>query len=224
MGVSYKQESDIRPVRLTREDLIELEALVRQGFPLSNRKEDFEIGAYLPQANVSFSSVKEFLEQKDLPKQFASLNVRMIGWGEPREINKSVDLTMFRNFVTLNVSGTDQTWVLGKFQQIRRFLEEHSPWYWRLSWAYPYATSAVIVLVALTFSSLLRTNIIYAATTGIFGVTWILGLIAYLRGTFLVHVKIILVPTGSFLTKENLILIVELATLLVTIVGSILRP
>ncbi|MDA4126402.1 MAG: hypothetical protein OK452_04245, partial [Thaumarchaeota archaeon] len=80
MGVDFTQTSNIRPVYLDRGDIVELEKVVRESFPPSDRKEDFEIGSYLPNANVSFNSAAEFLEQ-NLPNQFASLNVRMIGWG-----------------------------------------------------------------------------------------------------------------------------------------------
>ncbi|MDA4126999.1 MAG: hypothetical protein OK452_07330, partial [Thaumarchaeota archaeon] len=140
-----------------------------------------------------------------------------------RGINKSVDITMYRNFISLTVKGTDQTWVLGKFQQLRKFLEERSPWYWRFSAVYPFATSAVIILVALAFDFLTKTSISLAATIGIFGVVWVIGFAAQIKGVFLPHVRILIGPKRSPLNRENLILIVELATLLATVLGLILR-
>ena len=118
-------------------------------------------------------------------------------------------MIFFDNYIDLDVSGIEQTWVLGKFSQITNFLREKRPWFWALHKIFPFVTGIIPILSLYALIYFIKANeIIYSISTALFLITWIAATIFYFKGTFLPYTQIILRPKESFLNKENIIIII----------------
>jgi hypothetical protein len=108
--------------------LPELVEIVKISFPPSEREDDLRIEVDLLTLSIRANSIEEFLSHKELPEVLNNIEIRMIGWDNESNIDKSVYLTIdYRNHgkrIWLSVSGYDQTWVLGKYALIEGFLRE----------------------------------------------------------------------------------------------------
>ena len=122
----YTRTKSIHPCRLNKADLIELVNLIKTDFPQQKRKEDFKITAHFYGFNVFENNLEEFLQHKNLPKIFSNISFRLIGWSVAGDIDKSLELTFYDSFITLNVDGDSESWVRGKYTQMLDFLKTKS--------------------------------------------------------------------------------------------------
>lgn len=128
--IKYTQTQRIQPCRLTKEDLFNLVDLIQTDFPKSERKEDFQIIAFIPGADASENSLNDLFTHKNLPKFLDKLSIRQIGWSTEGNIDKSLDLTFYNSFIELRISGELESWVRGKKLQVTDFLKAKRPFLW----------------------------------------------------------------------------------------------
>jgi hypothetical protein len=227
---NYTKKAKILPCRLRKDDLLDLIRIVQDTFPSSDRKEDFEISTNLKNISIYENSIEDFLKHKELPEKFNRLSFRIMGWSKDQEIGKrkiakGVRMVFFDNFIDLDVDGIDQTWVLGKYTQIKEFLSKKKPWFWVLNKIFPYIAGVVPFLAFFALIEFIKTNeIIYSTTTAIFLIAFMLAIIFYFEGTFLPYAQIIIRSKDSFLNKEKFILIVMVLSLIISIIGGIIIP
>lgn len=221
----YSKSGYIHPCRLKKDDLMELVEILRESFSPSNRKEDFEISTNFHDVYIRSNDINEFLKHKELPDKLSRLSLRIIGWSENREIDKTVRITFYDNYISLDVNGTEKTWVLGKYMQIKDFLKNKRPWFWALNKAFPFI-SGIIPFPLLTVLAIFikKGEIIYSLSTTLFLIAWLLTTIFYFKGTFLSYTQIILNPKKNILNKENITIIIALLTLIFTIIGGVIIP
>ena len=149
-----------------------------------------------------------------------------MGWDQDkRKINKTIDITFSVNYINLDVNGEDQTWVLGKYEQITEFLKQRRPWFWALNKIFPSFSGIIPVLSFIAIILFIKYNkIVYSISTSLFLVTWILAIIYYFKGTFLPYTQIIIRHKKSILNKENIIIIIALLSFIVSLIGGIIIP
>ena len=205
--------------------MLKLVKIVKETFPISERKEDFEISTNLPNIAIRSNSIEDFLKHEELPDKFNRLSFRIIGWSENREIDKSIQMIFYDNFINLYVDGIDQTWVLGKYSQITDFLRKKRPWFWALQKIFPSITGIIplLSLIAIVYFIMVKA-IISSISTTFFLIAWVFATVLYFKGTFLPYTQIILAPKKSFLNKENIIIVVGVLCLIVSIIGGIIIP
>ncbi len=221
----YQKSGKIHPCRLEKADLSQLVEIIKKTFPISNRKEDFELSTNLPTITVRENSLEDFLKHEELPDKINRLSIRIIGWDENREIDRNIRITFYDNFILLDVAGFDQTWVIGKYSLITDFLKKKKPWFWALNIAFPYIAFLIPLLCGAALVYLIRANkIIYAVSTTIFMIASIYANILYNKGTFLPHTQIVLSPKISIFSKENIMIIIAIFTLIFTIIGAVIVP
>lgn len=156
----YTKETKVHPCRLTKSDLIDIEEALRSDIK-TKRIEDFKVTCNILNINISENSINDFLNHKVLPKIISRISLSIIGWSEDNNIDKSIDLTFYDNFITLRVNGDSETWVNGKFLQLGNLLKTKRPTLWFLKTAPVYMlrgalfvilVSGLGVMVSRTFS------------------------------------------------------------------------
>ena len=223
----YIKSGNLHPCALKREDLVKLIEIMAEerNPPGAGAKKHFRISVDLPSIHITSESIDGFLEHAELPDKINQLSIWMYQRDDTLEPARAISFTFSEYGVDLNVSGLDQTWVLGKYAQIRDFLREKRPWFWAL-----HKMMQLILAFAIAFSfylldKLIRANeIVYSISTAVFLATSIVATVLYLRGKFLPYTQIIVRPKKSFLTRENMILIIAVLSLIVSIIGGVLIP
>jgi len=220
----YTKSLDVHPCKLERDDLLKLITIVKETFPISERKEDFKVSTNFPNISIRENSIEDFLAHKELPQRFNRLSIEIIGWDKNSKIDKTVRMTFYDNFIELDVNGVDETWVLGKYAQITNFLSKKRPWFWALHGkVFPYLIGAIPVISICGLIYFIKVKEIpYLVSIAIFLIAWLFATVHFLRGTFLPYTQIILTPKKSSLfSKENIIILIAIFTLIFTIVGVI---
>jgi len=223
--IKYTKLESIHPCRLERNDLLELIKIVKETFRVSDRKEDFEISTNLPNISIRSNSIEDFLKHEELPDELNRLSFNIIGWSKNLEIDKSVRMTFYNNYINLNINGREQTWVLGKYSQITDFLKKKRPRFWVLLKIFPIITGIIPFVSLGALVRFIKAGVmIYSASTALFLIAWIFATIFYFRGTFLPYTQIILIPKKSLFNKESIAIIVAVLSLIISIIGGVIIP
>ncbi len=214
----YKKTGELGPCKLDSNDLFDLVNVMVAGVSLSpNFDEQFSpfapvyISATLSNSTISGNSIADILKSKTLPGKLDNLSIDING------DDQDIELSFFRSHVTLTVRGLSETWVLGKYNQIYNFLKEKRPWYWILSRYF-----LLIVLFIAVVSSIGIVFFLKKEPTDslIFLILWVvmfISLAANLPG-ILFRNQIIIQPTQSFLSKENLTVGINILALISSII------
>jgi hypothetical protein len=224
MMKEYTKSINLPPCKLNKDDLIELVKIVNSDIPTSNRNNNFEIYANLPDITISENNIEIFLKHKELPPTIDKLSIRVFIHNSESLIDKHIDLTFYSNSISLRVNGADQTWVLGKYIQILNFLKRKRPWFWWLNKSAPILMSFILPFFIYIFIDLIKTNqIFYAISTAIFMLTIIITINLILNNKLLPYVKIIIKPNKTPLNKENILAIVTVLSFIVSIIGLFIK-
>jgi len=215
----------MHPSRLQRNDLLNLTKIAKEGFPISGGEVDFEVYTYLRNMTIRENSIEDFLKHEELPGKFNTLSIQIRGRSERQGIGKSVRMTFFSKDVELDVDGTDEAWVLGKYSQITNFLRQKRPWFWAVHKPFPFIAGLVSTLSLFGLVYLIKAGeLIYSISAALFLIAWVFATVFYVRGTFLPSTQIILIPKESFFNRQNITIIIAALTLLFTIVGAVIIP
>jgi hypothetical protein len=119
----YNQTIPVGKVRLTKEDLRQLVIMTGNQSQDPGAASSLVISTRLPELLISEETFDDFLRHTDLPPCLDNLSIR---WAhEPpggERIPDRLSLQLGSTTSQLQVSGKDQTWVLGKCEQLIRFL------------------------------------------------------------------------------------------------------
>lgn len=226
--ITFRKEKRVHPCHLARHDLIQLGNIVKTDFPNSFRKEDFEISSSWNNANVLENSIDDFLAHPNLPSVISRLNIRLIGWSAERDIDKSVQIIFYDNFIQAEVSGHSESWVNGKFIQIIDFLKTTRPLFWFLESQPVYAFRGILWGTIIAVAYLLGKEILYTGSDSqgtkplllymliLFLLDWALGKLKY--------TQIFLTDKQSFVQKYNdLFIIIGFIASIIAIVTFVLQ-
>lgn len=221
----YTRSSRIRACKLNKDDLVNLTAVLEEGFAPSDRREDLEIRAQSAGFRIESNSIQNFLGHEDLPDSLSRLSFRKIGWSDDRAIDRHVYLNLYDNYIDLDVSGPDEMWVLGKHAQVAGFLRKRRAWFWLLHEVFPFTAGVVPFWSLSVFVRFVRVgNVLYSVSAALLTLAWILATVFYFRGTFLPHTRIAIRQSRSVLSKENVTIIIAVLALLVSLVGDVVIP
>jgi len=68
--------------------------------------------------------IEAFLAHKEVPEPLNKYDMLLIGYDSNKKMERSIYLNVTgKNWSSLSVSGLNQAWVLGKFQQINDFID-----------------------------------------------------------------------------------------------------
>jgi len=219
----FRSIKDLRPCRLTTKDLADLVEVTRSGFPQSDRAQDVEIAVSFNEVTVKEHSVEDLLAHRGLPDMIDSFEIRVIGWSQKREIDKSVTVRFAINNGSLHIAAQDEAWALGRQTQIARFLAKKRPWYWLLHRLFP-LTSWVPALLFLEAGEALvkNSNVVAFVGMSVFVVTWAIAMVRFFKGRFLPFTRVMIRDKRRPLDIQTTTLIVEALALLVAILALVL--
>ena len=223
----YQKSGKIHSCKIKKDDLLKLIEIIKETFPDSDRKEDFEVSTRLPNIRIHSNSIEDFLKHEELPDKLNRLSIGIIGMNQDRNIDKRVELTFYDNFIDLNVYGEDNTWVIGKYTVITDFLKKKRSWFWFIHTNVFYSIEGgigmllLIVLTSLVVHFITINEIMYSIITVI--ILFILAYIYHLKKTIFPYIQIIIKHEKSFFNIENIKLIILLLSLIIMIIGVIIQ-
>lgn len=122
----YKASFSInKPMILYKDDLYELEALIRQNVKME-RSADFEINVDVEDEYVTKQSVDE-LHLEKLPKRNYEIKFRGTGWDREKSGKQLVEriyVSLSGKMVFVSISGENQVWVYGVKQALNNYFKE----------------------------------------------------------------------------------------------------
>jgi len=219
----YTSEFKInKSIAIFKVDLFELEKLIRDNFTASKRKEDFEIRATCKDRVFSKLSMEELFSE-NLPLTNDRLMIKVIGWSEDKQINKSVEIRLSGILRDIEIEGDSEVWVEGMKIILKKFFNERKFFYSRFE-----SSFSTLVAVILGLSFVIAVSTIKAGNyllTGILILIIILSLFFSSQkiNKMFPYVKINYFPKESnkfnLKTKISLIMLgVSILTLIATIV------
>lgn len=221
----YKQTGSIEACRLTRQDILELGQLIRQGFDASDPRISLDVSVNLPRVKIESNNIDQFLADRELPDKFDRLSMRIVDVGEGVTARKYISVDLDAAYSNLSVTGLDETWVLGKYSQISTFLKRKRPWFWVWRKAFAWLSGACLVW---SFQLLLRfikgDQIVYATSSALFLATLAFATYLYFKGSFLPKVQVILRPKASVFNKQNVTILIAVVSLIVSVIGGVVIP
>ncbi len=118
----YTQNKPISKLKLTREDLFQLTTIIGES------KGSFLFRTRLTGLDISEETLETFLLHTELPAHLDNLYIQWAetssGTGRP---GNRLSLQLSQTASQLQVSSPDQTWVLGKSEQLMRFFRQRRP-------------------------------------------------------------------------------------------------
>ena len=123
----YEKKEEIKYLQIRKKDLADLmELIVDNNFSDKN----LSISTEIDTVSIEGSSVGAFLAHKDVPDPLNRYAIISIKNDVHSNIEKNIYLNVYsNNSSSLSVSGFDEVWVLGKFQQINEFINRKSEQY-----------------------------------------------------------------------------------------------
>ena len=228
----YTKSADVHACRLTRNDLVKLAEIVREGAipPSTNdffRNDHFRISTKLPRVSLQAENIEDFLENEDLPDEINNLSIYYDGHNGGLETVKHIHLFFSNWYISMSVDGKDENWVLGKYLQLTDFLKGKRPWFWFASTlqAFVFVLTPIAVGCLYGFIYLVASGAPVAYSTGValLFIAVVTAFYLHFKSKFMPHVQIILRTKRSFLSYDKVIVMLMLASLVVSIIGVITR-
>jgi hypothetical protein len=221
----YVKNENVHACKLTRSDLIDLVSIFTDSMSSSDEQVQLELSGQYGDVSVKETDVTAFLENHDLPRNLKTLAIRNYATGENFEVDKSISIQFYDSFISLYVSGKDETWVLGKYSQIMNFLNQEKPWFSSLRKIFPLLAGVIIGLVGGFLGHSISSKMyVVGISTSILLVATILLTIYFLKNEFLPHTQIIIDPNVRLFTKENMSLAVLILSFIVSLVSGVIIP
>jgi hypothetical protein len=126
----YEKSGKTKPCFLAKEDIAALAAILQKNFTEAEKERFFRISTALGTTRVFANSLDELLRLPGLPEKINDLSFFIEGWDAESRFNKNVLLDFSKYSVQVNVEGTDPVWVYDKYDQLIKFLESKTAWYW----------------------------------------------------------------------------------------------
>ena len=221
MKQEWSKLIEVHPVLFYKADMIELLQILTAGAPIQNINLSVQIGYEgLKQIFTSIDEVKAF--SKEAPTN--ELSVTVLTRDDNQEINNSLSLTMYHNFVHYQISSNDEASYLGRIAQLTNFFRKRKPWYSIITRAMP-VTADMLISPAFFLGILQLIKGKFLLSFATFCFTAIMIIISFFssKGKLFPYVRIYPYekPKKAF-TYEILSLIIAALTLLVTIFGVLL--
>jgi len=124
----YTQTIPVGKVQLTKDDLSQLVSMIMHQPQIPDTSPSFTISARLADLEISEEHLDEFLHHTDFPPHLDNLSIQWLNrFSGMDQISHRLSLQLGPTSNQLQVSSTDQTWTLGKCEQLMRFLRSKTP-------------------------------------------------------------------------------------------------
>lgn len=219
----YQQQSQLPPCLLNREDLVNLYNLIGRDFDKEKAGDpDVWVYADLRDRTVRASSIGEFLETEGLPHTLDRMTIRFACWNS--EVARTCGVTFYKSFISVEVDGLSNSWVIGKHSEVVAFLRGKKPWWAFLKWGWFNTILSVLpgMILGWIGAELILREMSLLVVWAMF-VGFIFALVNYSISR-LPHTRIVLKEPVTFFQKYHvqILLILTILTILVPLVLWIL--
>ncbi|MEQ9619782.1 MAG: hypothetical protein RIG61_11510 [Deltaproteobacteria bacterium] len=197
--------------------------IIQSDFLITKGSDDFRISSSFDGTEIHENSLEDFLKHKKIPKVFSNLYINQYGKTNNGDEGIShLQLKFYNSFVSLYVSGSSESLVIGKFSQVTDFLRKRRPFFWFFHTKMSYFIRGVLAGSVLFFPILLHRGL------DILGILLLLGIALFFFSvhamTKFSHTKINLQDKISFMEKyKTVIIIIGIVASIFTIIGVILE-
>lgn len=117
---TFDLNSDIKYVPISKTDLKDLEEIVMDN---NHSDKNFIISTTINMLTIKENSIAALLEHKEIPDRLNNFDIKVYTYNKHNETEQYINLHVINKYVSfLNISGSDEVWVRGKFQQIEEFI------------------------------------------------------------------------------------------------------
>lgn len=220
----YEKHGRIKPCVLTRDDILELTAIIQRTFTKAEIERYFRISTVVNHTRVFSNSPEHLLGLEELGERVADLAFWIEGWDQKTRFDKNILLDFSRYSIQLNVEGTDPVWVYDTYNRIITYLKKKTVWY------YPIIIMEKSIIFFITI--VLIANIIIAIKKGDpsfyldklgLMVLWIF-LVFYDTRKIWPYSNIRLKEDNIYLIRENVIMLVMILVVIMAIFGGTILP
>ena len=141
--ISFSRSAKVCSPRLSRMDLYDLVDHIKKDFSVSDTEPiKLSLRSNLDTVAVSEDTLDKFLSHKELPGKISRLTISC----RTRLIDGpiSVEIIFYDNYANLEVSGSSEGLVRGKFDQLKDFLDKKRLFFWFLKTPVAYVFSGAI--------------------------------------------------------------------------------
>lgn len=219
-----QQDNNFGACKLELSDLRKLVNIVTDGFPSGRSnlqgRVTSNISLYQKDFSITEPTLEEFLRHDALPDKLDKLTVEIMDWQAGRTARINFDPA----FVMLFVTGPEETWVLGKYERIRKFLEQQRPWFWPFLKLFTKIAAVLYIVGAGVGYYFYRTHEpVFFISTVVFLVAFTFLVVYHDQNSLLPHTQIILNRRTSFINKETITIVIAFLSLIVAIIGLFLK-
>ncbi|MDQ2920114.1 MAG: hypothetical protein M3R52_00650 [Acidobacteriota bacterium] len=219
-----KSDNNFGACKLQLSDLRKLTSIINEGFPdpspdLTGRV-TANISLYSTDFSITEPTLEDFLRHDSLPDRLDKLTVETMDW----ETSRTVRINFDPAFIMLFVTGPNETWVLGKFERVRRFLEQNRPWFWPFLKLFTRIAAVLyLVTIGMGYYFYKAQRWAFLFSTGVFLFAFTVLVIHHDRNSLLPHTQIILNSRKRLLSKEAITILIAFLSLLVAIIGLLVK-
>lgn len=127
----YKTNFEIKPVVLYKEDLYNLEELLRNHTTIENNR-DFKIRVEFSNRDIEGHSFDELFKENNLPEWNTYLTIEVMKFQRSHislETAQNIDIRLNKHSVSVFIRGNNEVWVNGIERTIYKYFKQRRPWY-----------------------------------------------------------------------------------------------
>jgi hypothetical protein len=220
----YERKGRTKPCYLNKDDVAALSEIIEEGFTRAEKERFFRISTTLGSSRTFSGSTREFLGQPGLPDQINDLSFIIEGWDAESRFSKNILLDFSKYSVQVCVEGADPVWVYDRYNQIVKFLESKTAWYWPIIVMEKYFVFVITISLVgnIIISSLSRQPFVYLDKLGLLGL-WVF-LVFYDTRSIWPYSRIRLRGRKSLLSAENLVALLALLIFALAILSGMVAP
>jgi hypothetical protein len=220
----YEKHGRIKPCVLTRDDILELTAIIQRTFTKPEIDRYFRISTVINHTRVFSNSAEHLLSLEELGDRVGDLAFWIEGWDQKTRFDKNILLDFSKYSIQLNVEGTDPVWVYDTYNSIITYLKK------KIAWYYPVIIMEKFFIFFITI--VLIGNIMIAIKKGAPSyyvdklgllVLWIF-LVFYDTRKIWPYSNIRLQEDKNYLTRENVTMLVMILVVILAIFGGTILP
>ena len=148
----------VHPLRLYKEDLLELEQVLKQDMTIKGDSFCTSVTVDDPKVSAKrFHSFADILDHTHV-KQARALTVDAREPDDTHQIDKHVQFMLNETLVDYRIHCHDEQWFNAKAEQLNEFFKTRKPWYGLFSKIFPVIANVMIIISLLLLVPVLRTG------------------------------------------------------------------
>jgi len=120
----YSDSFKLNSVKLSKEDLLKLKNVLID----DPKKTELIIYVKYNYSNFSVNSFEDLFKIPTLPNVIKDMSIH-IQYNDDNEYKRGMWIFFSNSSVSCNINSSDETWLLGKKEQIKEFIKGRKPWY-----------------------------------------------------------------------------------------------